>query len=592
MLQFSQTARELKPSRWSVGEIIDVLRYRHRMIAIAIMSCLAIALLYLAVTPKKYIATAALLTETRQVPGEDDGSSESIVDSTVVESQMESVRSGSLALRVIDKLGLADDPEFGKPKPTLLSRLLALVPFTSSTTRKVDPREVALDNLQAKLKIDRIGRSYVAEIDATSIDRDKAANIANAIADGYIEEQLDARQASQLRANKWMEDRLAVLRDQAAHAEAARAAAIGGANSGQTTASTQASVDDFKTQDLAAKARIARAGYEAYLNRYTQALQLQKVAIPTTSARVLTRAIPPNTPGSPRTTLVLVLSFIAGGTLGTLGAFGAEFFQSPVRSRSQVATALRMRVFEALPLCKVRTSLFGRDKGMPIALVRDAGSGAIAAENELRKIKIALNQFDSQKPTRTIGVTSPNSQDGKTTIAYSLALLAAQAGSRTLLIDANTHNPTLARAFCEADSDSLTRFLTDADTGLTVVRLADNLSFLGQHKLAISAHPADILGSDAMHQALQRTHESFDYIIVDLPAMLDHVEARAIAPLLDRILVVSRWGSPIADLERCLENADVLSSRVLGIVINKSPDVRRKGFVRPIKTPERSEVTV
>jgi Mrp family chromosome partitioning ATPase len=229
---------------------------------------------------------------------------------------------------------------------------------------------------------------------------------------------------------------------------------------------------------------------------------------------------------------------------------------------------------------------------MPIALVRDAGGGAIAAENELRKIKIAISQFDAQKPTRTIGVTSPNANDGKTTIAYSLALLTAQGGNRTLLIDANTHNPTLARAFSEAGSDSLTRCLTGAEDGLTVVRLADNLSFIGQHKLGVSAHPADVLGSEAMQRALHRVQQSFDYIIVDLPAMLDHVEARAIAPLLDRILIVSLWGSPISDLERCVENSDALASRILGIVINKSPDVRRKGVVRPIKTPEKAEVVV
>jgi succinoglycan biosynthesis transport protein ExoP len=122
--------------------------------------------------------------------------------------------------------------------------------------------------------------------------------------------------------------------------------------------------------------------------------------------------------------------------------------------------------------------------------------------------------------------------------------------------------------------------------------LADNLSFVGQNNFAIPAHPADILSCDAMHQALQRAQGNFDYIIIDLPAMLDHVDARAIAPLLDRVLMVCRWGSPIADLERCLENAEVISSRLLGIVINKSPETRSSGFVRPIKKPEQSDGTV
>lgn len=569
-----------------------MLRWRHRMIATVVLVCLAAAAAFLVIAPKKYIATAVLLTETRQMPEQDDSSSssgDSTVDSTVVESQIEAVRSASLALRVIDELGLADDPEFGKPKPTLLSRLIGMMHVRSDKSRKADPREIALDSLLAKVKIDRVGRSYVAEIDATSIDADKAARIANAIADGYIEDQLSARQDSQLRANKWMEDRLADLRDQSVRADKeARAAMVTGSGATQSPTATSAVApsDDLKARDLSAKARIARANYDAYLSRYTQALQLQKVAIPSTSARVLTRALPPNTPGSPRVVLVLALSFIAGSTLGVLGAFGAEFLQSPVRSRSQLSTALGIRTFEPLPLIKVRTGLFGRDKGLPIALVSQAGSGAAAAENELRKVKLALSQFDPQKIIRTIGVTSPHPQDGKTTIAYSLAVLSAQAGSRTLLIDANMHNPTLARAFCAPNSELLTKFMTDADDSIVVVNLADNLSLLGQPSLGTSAHPADIFSCESMQRALQRAQECFDYIIIDLPAALDHVEARAIAPLLDRVLIVTRWGSPVADLERCMENADTLSSRILGIVINKSPEVRARGFVRPIKAPE------
>lgn len=563
------------------------------MIFTAIIVCLAAAALYLAVTPNRYIATAVLLTETRQMPDDGDSSSETTIDSTVVESQMEAVRSASLALRVVDKLGLADDPEFGKPKPGLFSRLIAMVRPSGDKPRKVNLREVALENLTAKVKIERIGRSYVAEIDATSIDSEKAAKIANALADGYIEEQLDARQEAQQRANNWMASRLDDLRTQAAQAdEKARAAGDPSPNAPQAAGSgaSSNSAASNNARELAAKARIANASYEAYLSRYTQALQLQKVEIPTTTARVLTRAIPPNQPGSPRVALVLALSFIAGSTLGVLGAFGAEYLEAPVRSRPQLATALGIRTFGPLPVSKVRTSLFGRDKGLPVALINDAGGGAVAAENELRKIKLALNQIDSQKPARTIGVTSPHLRDGKTTIAYSLALLTAQAGSRTLLIDANMHNPTLARAFCEPGSDLLTKFLDSGENSIVVMRLSDHLSFLGQHALGNGAHPADVLSCDAMQRALQRAQEGFDYIFVDLPAALDHVETRAIAPFLDRVLIVTSWGSPIGDLERCLENADTLSNRVMGIVINKSPDVRSKGFVRPMKPAEKPAI--
>jgi succinoglycan biosynthesis transport protein ExoP len=589
VLQISQSSFETRGSRWSLGQILSVLKWRHRTILAAIFVCLAGAAVYLVIAPNRYIATAVLLTETRQMPGADDASSsEATVDSTVVESQIEAVRSASLALHVIDKLGLADDPEFGNPKPTFVSRLMAMLPWRDKSGQ-ADRREVALDNFLTKVKIERVGRSYVAEIDATSIDSSKAAKIANAVADGYIDDQLSARQESQERANKWMEDRLAELQEQAAKAEKdARASLVTGSNN-SAPSSSASSPDDATVRDLTGKARIARASYEAYLNRYTQALQLQKIAIPTTGARVLTRAIPPNQPGSPRKILVLALSLIAGCTIGVLGAFGAEFLQPPVRSRGQLSSELGIRAFGPLPTLKVRTGLFGRDKELPLALIREAGRGANVAENELRKIKLAFNELDPQKTAQMIGVTSPRSHDGKTTVAYTLALLAAQAGSRTLLIDANAHNPTLARAFSEPNSELLTDFMNSADSSATVIRLTDHLSFLGQQRLQSHGHPADLFGCEAMQNALRRAQANFDYIIVDLPAGLDHMEPRAIAPLLDRILIVTCWGSPVADIERCLENADVLSNRVMGIVINKSPEARSRGSIRPIKMPEKLE---
>ena len=150
-------------------------------------------------------------------------------------------------------------------------------------------------------------------------------------------------------------------------------------------------------------------------------------------------------------------------------------------------------------------------------------------------------------------------------------------------------DPALANIFCEREADLFTKFLTGGDETPTVVRLADNIDFLGQQGVDKFAHPADILSCEAMQHALQRAQGKFDYIIIDLPAMLDHVDARAIAPLLDRVVMVCRWGSPIADLERCLESADVVASRVIGIVINKSPDVRTSGFVRPIRKPEKPD---
>ena len=63
--------------------------------------------------------------------------------------------------------------------------------------------------------------TYVIEIEFKSIDPDRAAQIANAVADAFIVDQLEARYQTIRRATAWLQDRLNELRGQASAAERA-----------------------------------------------------------------------------------------------------------------------------------------------------------------------------------------------------------------------------------------------------------------------------------------------------------------------------------------------------------------------------------
>jgi polysaccharide biosynthesis transport protein len=72
--------------------------------------------------------------------------------------------------------------------------------------------------LKENLQVVRLGRSYIEEISYTSLDRNKAATIANAFADAYIEDQLQAKFEATRRASEWLEKRIGELRKQASDA--------------------------------------------------------------------------------------------------------------------------------------------------------------------------------------------------------------------------------------------------------------------------------------------------------------------------------------------------------------------------------------
>jgi exopolysaccharide transport family protein len=75
-----------------------------------------------------------------------------------------------------------------------------------------------LSVVKANLRVTRLGRSYVEQIEYTSLDPDKAARIANAFADAYIEDQLQAKFEATRRASAWLEQRIGELRQQASDA--------------------------------------------------------------------------------------------------------------------------------------------------------------------------------------------------------------------------------------------------------------------------------------------------------------------------------------------------------------------------------------
>ena len=71
-----------------------------------------------------------------------------------------------------------------------------------------------LSTLKDNLRVMRVGRSYIEQISYTSLDREKAARIANAFADAYIEDQLQAKFEATHRASTWLEQRIRELRQQ------------------------------------------------------------------------------------------------------------------------------------------------------------------------------------------------------------------------------------------------------------------------------------------------------------------------------------------------------------------------------------------
>ena len=113
--------------------MIGVLRRRWATFLLAMGLALGAGSLYLVVAKPSYSATAQVLIDTKR--SDSPGAQFAVVDTAVVESQIETIKTDKIAVAVIKKLALDEDPEFIKPgRFTRLLSMVGLVQLERSST--------------------------------------------------------------------------------------------------------------------------------------------------------------------------------------------------------------------------------------------------------------------------------------------------------------------------------------------------------------------------------------------------------------------------------------------------------------------------
>ena len=219
------------PASQTLGAQIDIvtnfLRRRYLTIIICVLMGLAAGAVFLYTASPIYTASATMLLEARKSPFADSLlAGTPTTEGVWIESQMMVLRSQPVAAYVVKQLRLAEDPQFLNSQEgafeRLFDRVLARVGWGDPEPQTDAERfGAAVQALLTGLDVKRIGPSYVVQINFRSPNAEQATKIANAIIDGYIFDQLNAKYQANRRAGDWLQERLQALREQAAAAERA-----------------------------------------------------------------------------------------------------------------------------------------------------------------------------------------------------------------------------------------------------------------------------------------------------------------------------------------------------------------------------------
>ena len=211
-----------------------------------------------------YTATATLLVDTRkmEILQEPAVSSEMPIQSTgAMESQIELLKSDEVALAVIKKLRLSDDPRFvGDGNSGIVARLIHKLLAVFSPDRPppsdADHIDLALKIFEKSLTVGRVGAAYVIEIGFELSYPDLAAQVANGVADAYVDLQRTSEYDAARQASNWLETRMPELR---AKSEAAQRAVVEYKTEHNIVETSSGQlINDQRVADLSAKLNAAR----------------------------------------------------------------------------------------------------------------------------------------------------------------------------------------------------------------------------------------------------------------------------------------------------------------------------------------------
>lgn len=577
----------------SRSDIAHFIRRNFLSVLVPLFGGLLVALLYVLLVAPTFTARTQLLIDPKTPQALRDGLGEAslALDSSQVESQIAVLRSSEVALAVIARLKLMDEPEFQPGRK----------PTEASPISDLERRTAALGRFDGQLDVRRVGISYAIDISFTARKPELAAAVANATAEAYLQELFDTRARSAKVASEWLEERVTQLRRQMNNAarrvqefrasqdyrivrkqspQAPDPLAPPAAPAAQAPGGEPVTLDELETT-----AQTYRKIYESFYQAFAEAVQRE--SYPISNARVISKASVPLSKSNPKTMLVLAL----GGLVGLLSGLGIAFvrhsLERVVRSPQQVREEIGLDCLGLVPTVGVGLSeplpvrahrafkrMIGRtDDNEPGAAYTAAIDNPFSPYSEgLKRVRTNIALAGKTRPMSCVGITSSLPEEGKTTTAANLAALYAVAGARTLLIDGDARKATLSRRLAPLAEAGVLQVLQGAcELDDAVVQIShggyDLMPVATKHD---HFDEAGAMASEQMGELLRKARDAYQIVIVDLPPLRSVAEALPVCGFVDGVVIVSEWEeTPLPELADVVHSLRKAQANIVGTVITK-----------------------
>lgn len=303
---------------------------------------------------------------------------------------------------------------------------------------------------------------------------------------------------------------------------------------GMAETGSRRAMDDERMVDMRSleqEAEATRAILDNFLKNYKQGLGAGELQQP--SAKIISYAVVPRVPAYPNKMLIISLFCVVSLFLGITLSLLFEKFDNAFRSAVQMEAATGLPCFGLIPNAgSFKPPLLGR-----YVLARPASPLA----ESVRTLRMLLNLRAKDKRPKVITLTSSFPGEGKTTLSLWMARLAAAAGEKVVVIDADLRRPSIHKASGQKNDMTLAEYLGgEIELSQIIRKDADSLAHIIFGR-SVPHEALDFVASEKMKALVGHLRERYDLVIIDSPACLAVSDARLLATLSDCVLYIVKW---------------------------------------------------
>lgn len=270
----------------------------------------------------------------------------------------------------------------------------------------------------------------------------------------------------------------------------------------------------------------------------------------------------------PPTELFTLIGGFIGVIIGAGVLFLLDFLDDTVKSMNDLSS-LNLAVLGTVG------RIDGKLHQQKLVAVHDPFNPTTEAFRMLRSNIQFLTNDVSHK---SILVTSPTPSEGKSTTVANLAVVMAQAGYKTMVVDADLRQPTLHKVFQVSNMEGLTDLLRTSELDIADYvkpTAIENLHILTSGRLP--PNPSELLGSSRMRKLLAALEQMADIIIYDSPPVLIVTDSSVLANQVEGVILVVRAGQTQREaVKQAAANLQYANATIMGCILNQ---VQNKGFV-------------